>query len=150
MTAARRVVLVLAIAGCAIATYLAAYQVGLTASVWDPLFGTSSEAVITSPLSRALPVPDAALGALAYACEAILAAVAHKHPSLLVGFGAVVVALALAGLALLIVQAVVVHAFCTLCLASAAISFLNLVLARDEVAASLHLFTTDARRSIAI
>jgi uncharacterized membrane protein len=150
MSSARRSVFVLALLGLAIAAYLAAYQLHLTTMVWDPLFGAaSSEAVVDSPLSRMLPVPDAAVGAGAYACEAALAAITNKRQRSQVTFAALVLVLALAGVGLLLTQAFVVHAFCTLCLLSALISFINVVLARDEVGAILHVFTPDARRSIA-
>ncbi len=59
-------VLVLALLGCGISAYLTLYQWHVTASVWDPLFGASStESVLTSFVSRLLPVPDATLGAAA-------------------------------------------------------------------------------------
>jgi uncharacterized membrane protein len=151
---ARAPVLVLAIVGIAIASYLAAYQLHVTQTVWDPVFGSASSVmVITSPLSRTLPVPDAAVGALAYLLEAILTAVGGPdrwcaRPWLVITFGAIVAGLTLAGVVLLYMQVFVVHALCSLCLTSAAVSFINAALARDEVAASLRVVSTDARRSI--
>src|SRR5690348_8264661 len=70
----RRVpVMILAICGLLISTNLTFFQYGLIPAVWDPFFGhDSSHAVLTSTLSRALPVHDAALGAVAYAMEALL------------------------------------------------------------------------------
>lgn len=68
-------VLVLALVGCAISTYLTLYQWHAISSVWDPVFGAaSSEAVLTSSVSRMLPLPDATLGALAYVVEAVVTA----------------------------------------------------------------------------
>src|SRR5512142_1229035 len=65
---------ILGLAGAAIAAYLALVQLGAIAHVWDPVFGErSSRAVLTSALSRALPVPDASFGAIAYLLEAGLA-----------------------------------------------------------------------------
>jgi uncharacterized membrane protein len=147
-------VLVLALIGCGIASYLAAYQLGFTSAVWDPIFGpASSAAVVDSPISRLSPVPDAAVGAFAYALEAVLTVAGgqdrwYARPWLVLAFGAVVAALALAGIALTLTQLVLVHAFCSLCLLSAAISFTNAALARDEVVASWRVLTTDTRRSI--
>ena len=134
----------LAIIGCGIASYLALYQLGLVAHVVDPLFGSrSSEAVITSPLSRALPIPDAALGAIAYLLDATMALIGGKarwrtDSWLVLAFGLVGAGLVVAGAGLIIVQVAVVHAGCTLCLASAALSFTNGWLSRSEVGAALH------------
>jgi uncharacterized membrane protein len=136
-------VLVLALLGCGLATYLTLYQWHLTSTVWDPLFGArSSEAVLTSAVSRLLPLPDATLGALAYLVEAMVTALGDAHrwrtaPWLVVVFGLVLAGLALTSLALVLIQIFVVHALCTLCLCSAAISFVNAWLGRDEVIATI-------------
>jgi uncharacterized membrane protein len=126
-------VAVLALLGAAIATYLASIQLRQISLIWDPVFGSgSTEAVLRSAFSRALPVPDAAVGALAYLLEAVLA----LSGRFVVAFAAVVLALAIAGIGLVIVQIVVVHAFCTLCLCSAAISWANLLLSHEDIAAA--------------
>jgi uncharacterized membrane protein len=120
------VVTLLALLGCAIATYLTLYQWHVTTSVWDPVFGsTSSQAVLTSPISRALPVPDATLGAVAYLLEAGLAAAWPRHRAFGQLLLVVLAGLAVVGLALVLVQVLLVHAMCTLCLCSAAISWIN-------------------------
>lgn len=117
-----------AAAGLAISVYLAAVQLGAAGAPWDPLFGSASSArVLHSALARALPVPDAALGAAGYAAElaADLAGGAGRwrtHPLVVLGFGAIVAAMALVGAALIVVQAAVVRAGCTLCLCSALLS----------------------------
>lgn len=54
-------IVVLALLGVAIAGYLALYQLGIIADVFDPFFGDGSRRVLTSDISRVLPVPDAAL-----------------------------------------------------------------------------------------
>jgi hypothetical protein len=51
------------------ATWL--YQYGLLEDVWEPFFGRGSEQVLHSFLSTLPPVPDAALGAAAYALDAV-------------------------------------------------------------------------------
>src|SRR4051812_32593472 len=75
---ARTATAILTACGCAIALYLALCQWHVFHRVWDPLFqdtsGTyanGSERVLNSWLSRKLPVPDALIGALAYAIELI-------------------------------------------------------------------------------
>ena len=136
-------VAVLALLGCALATYLTLYQWGITSSVWDPMFGSqSSETVLTSSITRLLPLPDATLGALAYVVEAIFTLLGGSHrwrtaPWLVIIFGLVLVGLALTSLVLVLTQIFVVHAFCTLCLCSAAISFVNAWLGHDEVFAAV-------------
>jgi uncharacterized membrane protein len=136
-------VAVLALVGCAVSSYLTLYQWHVTRSVWDPLFGAgSSEAVLTSFVSRYLPLPDATLGALAYAMEVILTAAggtdrSRTHPWLVILFGLVLVGLALTSVVLLLIQILLIHALCALCLCSAAISFVNAWLGRAEVVASL-------------
>jgi uncharacterized membrane protein len=131
-------VVVLALAGCGIATALTLYQVGVLGSVWEPFFGDGSRRVLTSALSRALPVPDAALGAAAYLAEAVLAGAGRPYrPWVVLAGQAVAAGLGLAALGLLAVQAFLVGAFCTLCLVSAALSLTIAALVLPEVPATL-------------
>ena len=140
----RRVVLVLAAAGFLIATYLALYQSGFFRAVWDPLFGMdSSGRVLHSSISRWFPIPDAWLGALGYFADFVTCAVGDSHrwrtaPRLVLLYGTIVTLVALAALILAILQPLIVHAGCTLCLISAAISLVIAWLARHEVRAALH------------
>jgi uncharacterized membrane protein len=117
---------VLALVGAAISMELAAFQLGLVAGVWDPIFGDGSRAVLTSPLSQALPVPDALIGAVVYLIDAALGIALVLR----VGAGAIVAAVlaavssmgAVVGIGLAISQPLIAHAFCTLCLASTVVS----------------------------
>jgi uncharacterized membrane protein len=133
-------VVVLALVGCGLASYLGLFQLGVITSVWDPLFGTgSSQAVLT----WARPVPDALLGALAYAVEAVLTVLGgperwRTHPRLVLLFGVVLAGLALTSLGLILIQVLAVRALCSLCLLSAAISFVNAWLGHPEVLATLN------------
>jgi uncharacterized membrane protein len=132
-------VAVLALVGCGLASFLALYQLRVTTSVWDPLFSAaSSEAVLT----WARPVPDALLGAVAYVVEAVLTVFGgperwRTHPRLVLLFGLVLAGLALTSLALILIQVLAVRALCSLCLLSAAISFINAWLGYPEVRATL-------------
>jgi uncharacterized membrane protein len=135
-------VVLLATAGLSIASYLAAYQLGFVRKVWEPFFGAGSERVLHSFVSRLLPIPDAVAGALGYFAELITALIGGEQrwrtsPSLVLFYGAIVAALAVAGLVLSALQLFVLHAFCTLCLVSAIISLLIAWLACSEVLASL-------------
>lgn len=139
---ARRPVALLAIAGFAIASYLAAYQLGLLTDVWEPFFGNGAKLVLHSFVSRLLPLPDAALGAIAYLIEVVAALIGSSercrtHPRLVLCYGAIVAAVAATAVALVLIQVLVIHATCTLCLCSAAISILIAYLASDEIVAAL-------------
>ena len=144
-------VAVLALLGCALATYLTLYQWHITTSVWDAIFGAqSSEAVLTSSVTRLLPLPDATLGGLAYLVEAIVTLLGgawrwRTAPWLVIVFGLVLSGLALTSLALVLTQIFLVHALCTLCLCSAAISFITAWLGHDEVFAALGVLKHGAR-----
>jgi uncharacterized membrane protein len=126
----------LAFIGCAVSTYLTLYQWHVTGGVWDPLFGTaSSETVLTSSLSRALPVPDATLGAYAYLVVVVLSVSAavlagHVARRLELALDVMVLLMAATGVVLVLVQLLVVHALCSLCLGSAAVSWIIAVLVR--------------------
>jgi uncharacterized membrane protein len=119
--------IVLAVVGGSIATYLALYQTGVVNSVWDPFFGTGSQTILKSSVSRILPIPDAALGALGYVLDAVSGAIGGKDrwrtmPWIVIVFGIAVGPLGLVSILLVILQPVLFHAWCTLCLASATIS----------------------------
>jgi uncharacterized membrane protein len=131
----------LALLGCAVSTYLALYQYHVIGSVWDPFFGGGSAKVLTSSLSRALPVRDGALGAAAYAVEAALELSGRTdrwrtQPRLVLLLGLVAAGLAVTGIGLVLSQPLLAHAFCTLCLLSAAISISVAVLVSGEVRAA--------------
>ena len=131
-----------ALLGVAIAGRLTAYQIGWTGAPWEPFFGTGTERVLHSSFSRALPFPDAALGLLMYIAE--IAALAwgdtarwRSKPVAVYVYVATAFGLAGGSLGLLVLQAAVIHAFCTLCLASALLSFVLVAPAALELAAAL-------------
>jgi uncharacterized membrane protein len=117
----------LAIVGLLISLDVGAFQLGLAGPPWEPLFGDGSRRVLTSDLSRLLPIPDAAAGAGAYLAEALLGAALLLRP-----FGILPTAYTLAAIAsigaavgavLVGYQLFVVGAACTLCIASAVVSW---------------------------
>jgi vitamin K epoxide reductase family protein len=132
----------LALLGGLIAGYLALYQMGVLGRVWDPFFGRGTQVILNSPVSRILPIPDAALGAIGYLLDAVSGVVGgtdrwRTMPWIVVVFGVAVGPLGLVSILLVILQPVLFHAWCTLCLASAAISIAMIGPAMDEVLASL-------------
>ena len=132
----------LALLGVAIATYLTLFQIGVVANVWEPFFGQGSEIILTSAVSYALPIPDAALGALSYLADAVTGAIGGRDrwrsmPWIVVLFGLAVGPLGAVSVMLVIFQPVLFNAWCTLCLASALISLVMIGPAMDEMLASL-------------
>jgi uncharacterized membrane protein len=132
----------LALVGAIIAGYLALHQYGIVGPVWEPFFGDGSERVLASPLSFALPISDAALGALGYVADAVAGAVGspsrwRTRPWLVLLFGVFVGPLGAISIALVVAQPLLYDSWCTLCLASAGISIAMIGPAMDEVLASL-------------
>jgi uncharacterized membrane protein len=135
-------IIALAVVGFGIATYLALYQLGVTGSVWEPFFGSGSRRILTSEISRILPFPDATLGALGYLVDAVSGAVGgaarwRTMPWIVIIFGLAVGPFGAVSVLLVIAQPLRVHAWCTLCLASAIVSVLMIGPAMDELLASL-------------
>lgn len=132
-----------ALLGFLIAAYLALYQWNVFPKVWDPVFGsTSSSRVLHSSISKLLPIPDAALGAMGYLLDAAAGLIGGRArwrsmPWIVLLFGAAVAILAAASIVLLLLQPLYYHAWCFLCLCSAAISITLVVPAMDEVLAAI-------------
>ena len=148
----QRIPLVLiALLGFCIASYLAAFQFRIIQTVWEPFFGSGSRTVLNSPTSRILPIPDAALGALGYLADVVTGIIGgtarwRTAPWIVVLFGVAVGPLGLVSVLLVILQPVKYDAWCTLCLSTALISILMIGPAMDEVLASLqHLGRVRAR-----
>jgi uncharacterized membrane protein len=144
----------LAALGFVIAAWLALYQVREQApfvmTVWEPFFGNGSEVILNSWVSELLPVSDAALGALGYLADAVTGGIGGRRrwrtmPWLVVLFGLFVGPLGAVSVLLVILQPVLFDAWCTLCLATAAISILMIGPAMDEVLASLQHVRREAR-----
>lgn len=135
-------IVVLALIGFAIATYLALYQLKIIGTVWEPFFGNGSRKILNSKVSHILPIPDAALGAISYLLDAVTGAVGgrerwKKMPWIVVVFGVAVGPLGIVSIMLVVFQPVLYGSFCTLCLASAVISVAMIGPAMDEMLASL-------------
>jgi hypothetical protein len=129
-----------------IAAYMALYQWRLIGDVWDPIFGAQTKQVLDSETSetmrRWIRLPDAALGALAYLGDALFGLAGSTRrwqyrPWLVVLFGIDVIPLGIVSVILVVMQGTIVGAWCFLCLVTAAISVLLVLLAYDEVWATL-------------
>lgn len=135
-------IVALALAGFGIASYLALYQWRAIGAVWEPFFEQGSVTVLNSGVSRLLPIPDAALGALGYLADAVTGVIGGRRrwqtmPWMVIAFGVAVGPLGAVSILLVILQPVLLDAWCTLCLFSAAVSVLMIGPALDEVLASL-------------
>lgn len=127
----RRIFLVaLAFAGLCVSVYLTLFQVGVLQSVWDPFFESPK-------VLEFLGIPDAALGAMAYGTEMILSLIGGRvrwrtMPWTVLAFGFVIFSGAIVSVLLILMQAFLVGAWCTLCLVSAAISIGIFAFGYDE------------------
>ncbi len=135
-------IVALALLGAGVASYLAAFQLGVVATVWEPFFGDDSRRILTSGVSRVLPIPDAALGMIGYLVDAVTGVIGGRDrwrtmPWIVILFGLAVGPLGTVSILLVILQPVMFDGWCTLCLASAAISLVMIGPAFDEVLASL-------------
>lgn len=138
----RIVIALLAFICWMIARYLAAYQFGYIDTVWEPFFSPGTRAVLESKVSKAFPVPDAGLGALAYTFEFFSACLGGKNrwrtaPWAVLIFGILVIPVSFVSVVLIILQPLVVGTWCTLCLLTAICMLLGIPFAIGEVAATL-------------
>lgn len=135
-------IVALAIIGFGIATYMALFQLKVFDTIWEPFFGNDSRKILTSSVSKILPIPDAALGAIGYLADAVTGAVGGTRrwrtmPWIVIMFGLAVGPLGFISILLVILQPVMFDAWCTLCLCSAAISVIMIGPAMDEFLASM-------------
>jgi hypothetical protein len=152
----RLAVAALAMAATLIAAYMALYQWRLIDSAWDPVFGDQTQRVLDSDVSeqmrRWMKIPDAALGAVGYFSEVVLALAGSTRrwqfrPWLVLLFGFDVIPLGIVSVVLVILQGTVVGSWCFLCLVTAAISLSLIYYTYDEVWSCLVYLSRVRRRS---
>jgi hypothetical protein len=146
----------LALLATLIAAYMALYQWRLIDDAWDPVFGDQTRRVLDSDVSeqmrRRMRIPDAALGAVGYFSEVVLALAGSTRrwqfrPWLVLLFGFDVIPLGVVSVVLVILQGAVVGSWCFLCLVTAAISLMLIYYTYDEVWSCLHYLSRVRRRS---
>lgn len=142
-------VIALAVVGLLFSRYLAAYQMDHIDSVWEPFFAGSpadarngTEEIITSSVSEAWPVPDAAVGALVYMIEILTGIVGGRvrwrtMPWLVLAFGLLIVPLGIVSIGFIIIQPIVIGTWSTLALIGAAAMLVQIPYSVDELAASI-------------
>ncbi|WP_424138223.1 NAD-dependent epimerase/dehydratase family protein [Roseomonas chloroacetimidivorans] len=143
--AQRTPVLAMGLLGFVISRYLTAYQLGHVEAVWDPFFSgeeglNGTETIITSDVSKAWPIPDGGLGAIAYVLEILMAAMGDNKrwrtmPWMVTFFGILVVPLGVVSIYFVIIQPIVIGTWCSLCLLAALAMLLMIPFALDELVA---------------
>ncbi|MCX6991117.1 MAG: vitamin K epoxide reductase family protein [Chlamydiae bacterium] len=134
--------------------YLSAYQLGYIQNVWDPFFGSETVQVLTSHVADFFPVSDAGLGAFAYSLEAFLGFQGNSQrwrtmPWLVILFGILVVPAGLVSIVLIVLQPIVVGAWCGLCLVIASCMLVMIMLTISEVVATLQ-FLIETKKSCGV
>ncbi len=147
----RAPILALALLSFFLSRYMAAFQLGHISWAWDPVFGNGTILVLTSTVSKAFPISDAGLGAFTYLVELLSGFMGDPRrwrtmPWMVALFGFMVVPLGIVSVGLIILQPVVVGAWCTACLLSALFMLLMVALSLDEVIAMLQ-FLQQTRRA---
>lgn len=148
--AQRAPIIALALIGFFLSRQMTSFQLQHIASFFDPFFGDGTVRVLTSDVSRAFPIPDAGLGAVAYMVEVLMGFMGDKArwrtmPWMVTFFGILVVPLGVVSIALIVLQPIAVGAWCTPCLVAAAAMLIMVALTLDEVVAMLQ-FLVQARR----
>ena len=136
----RAPIIALALVGFFLSRHMTAFQLGHITSLRDPFFGSGTERVLTSDVSRAFPIPDAGLGAVAYMIEFLMGFMGDTRrwrtmPWMVTIFGILVVPLGIVSITLIVLQPIAVGAWCTPCLVAAAAMLIMVSLTLDEVVA---------------
>ena len=143
-------IILLALVGLLVARYLTAYQLGHISGVWEPFFPgladepgkNGTEAVITSSVSEAFPIPDAALGGYTYALEIVTGIVGSRArwrtmPWLVFLFGLMIAPLGVVSIFFVIIQPIVIGTWATLTLVGAAAMLIQIPYSLDELLATI-------------
>ena len=142
-------IIALAVVGLLVSRYLTAYQLDQIGGVWDPFFMGSAEdpqngteEVITSAVSEAFPIPDAALGGYTYALEILTGIIGTRRrwrtmPWLVVLFGLMIAPLGVTSIVFIIIQPIVIGTWATLTLIAAAAMLIQIPFSLDELLATV-------------
>lgn len=143
-------VILLAFLGFLVARIMAAFQLGHLETVWDPFFGDGTRKVLTSQVAEAFPVSDAGLGAATYLLEGISGLIGDVRrwrtmPWMVFLFFILVVPAGVVSIVLIMLQPVVVGAWCTLCIITALTTLISIPPAVDEIFASCQFLARQKR-----
>lgn len=147
--AQRLPIVLIALFGLYVSRYLAAYQLGHIPNVWDPFFEGSlsdpqngTEEVITSAVSKAFPVSDAALGGYTYLLEMLTGIIGSRArwrtmPWLVILFGLMIAPLGVTSVGFIIIQPIVIGTWSIVALLGAAAILVQIPYSLDEMIATL-------------
>lgn len=150
-------IILLAVVGLYVSRYLAAYQLGHIPDVWDPFFAgapddpqNGTEEIITSWVSKAWPVSDAAVGGYTYLLEILTGIVGSRArwrtmPWLVVLFGLMIAPLGITSIFFIIIQPVVIGTWSTIALIGAAAILIQIPYSLDELLATLQFLKRRAK-----
>jgi nucleoside-diphosphate-sugar epimerase len=150
-------IILLAVVGLYVSRYLAAYQLGHVEHVYEPFFEGSpsdpkngTEEIITSWVSEAWPVSDAAVGGYTYALEILTGAVGSRvrwrtMPWLVVLFGLMIAPLGVVSVFFIIIQPILLGTWSTLALLGAAAMLVQIPYSLDELLASVQFIRRRAK-----
>jgi hypothetical protein len=150
-------IIVLALVGLYVSRYLAAYQLGHIPGVWDPFFAGSpldprngTEEIITSWVSQAWPVSDAAVGGYTYLLEIVTGIVGSRMrwrtmPWLVVLFGLMIAPLGITSIFFIIIQPLLIGTWSTIALIGAAAVLIQIPYSLDELLATLQFLRRRAK-----
>lgn len=142
-------IIALALIGLYVSRYLAAYQLGHVPNVWEPFFVGSTvnpkngtEEIITSSVSKAWPVSDAAVGGYTYLLEILTGMVGSRTrwrtmPWLVLLFGLMIAPLGITSILFIVIQPIVIGTWSTLALIAAAAVLIQIPYSLDELIATL-------------
>jgi nucleoside-diphosphate-sugar epimerase len=142
-------IILLALVGLQVSRYLAAYQLGHVETVWEPFFQgaapdprNGAEEIITSHVSEAWLVSDAAVGGYTYVLEILTGIVGSRArwrtmPWLVVLFGLMIAPLGIVSIFFIIIQPIVIGTWSTLALIGAAAMLVQIPYSLDELLATL-------------
>ncbi len=146
--AQRLPIILLALLGLYVSRYLAGYQLGHIPALWDPFFAGSptdprngTEEIVTSWISTALPVSDAALGGYTYLLEILTGLVGSRRrwrtaPWLVLLFGLMIVPLGMTTILFIVIQPVLLGTWSTLALVGGAAVLIQIPYSLDELLAT--------------
>lgn len=148
-------VVILAWLGFFTARYLTGYQLEYSSDIWDPFFGDGTKQILTSKVSESFPISDAGLGAFAYILDVATGLAGRTArwrtmPWIVLIFGFLIIPLGIVSITLVILQPVVVGAWCTACLFSALITVSMIPFTFDEVLASVQFMWKKKKEGISL
>jgi len=146
----RTPIIALAVVGLLyVSRYLAGYQLGYFPDVWHPFFvgnptdpKNGTEEIVTSFVSEAWPVSDAAVGGYTYLLEILTGIVGSRMrwrtmPWLVVLFGLMIAPLGIPSISFIVIQPILIGTWSTIALIGAVAVLIQIPYSLDELVATL-------------